>query len=103
MVSSTMDVFDTFVEKGKIHIRYQKIGPRALTIVEGLDSDLDQKRIAKAMAKSFSCATSLHQNKEGNDIIQLQGDQRQFVVEWLVGNEILTEQDKKERLVIHGG
>jgi len=98
-----MDIFDTFVEKGKIHIRYQKIGPRALTIIEGLDDDLDQKRIAKAMAKGFSCSTSVHQNKQGNDVIQLQGDQREIIIEWLLANEILTEQEKKERVIVHGG
>jgi len=98
-----MDMFDTFVEKGKIHIRFQKIGPRALTIIEGLDEDLDQRRIAKAMAKGFSCSTSVHQDKDGNDIIQLQGDQRENIIEWLVVQEILTEQEKKERIVVHGG
>jgi len=98
-----MDIFDTFVEKGKIHIRYQKIGPRALTIIEGLDDDLDQKRIAKAMAKGFSCSTSVHQNKQGNDVIQLQGDQREIIIEWLLANEILTEKEKKERVIVHGG
>jgi translation initiation factor 1 len=98
-----MDMFDELVEKGKIHIRYQKIGPRALTIVEGLDDDLDQRRIAKAMAKSFSCSTSIHKNKGGDDIIQLQGDQREYVVEWLIAQEILTEKEKKERVIVHGG
>jgi translation initiation factor 1 len=98
-----MDMFDELVEKGKIHIRYQKIGPRALTIIEGLDDDLDQKRIARAMAKAFSCSTSVHQNKEANDIIQLQGDQREHVVDWLLQQEILTEKEKKERVVVHGG
>ena len=98
-----MDMFDTFVEKGKIHIRFQKIGPRALTIIEGLDDDLDQKRIAKAMAKGFSCSTSVHQDKEGNEIIQLQGDQRENILMWLSEQEIITEKEKKERIVVHGG
>lgn len=98
-----MDMFDNLVEKGKIHIRYQKIGPRALTIIEGLDDDLDQRRIAKAMAKAFSCAASIHKNNEDNDIIQLQGDQRDQVVEWLLVQEILTEKEKKERVIVHGG
>ena len=98
-----MDMFNTFVEKGKIHIRFQKIGPRALTIIEGLDDDLDQKRIAKAMAKGFSCSTSVHQDKEGNEIIQLQGDQRENILMWLSEQEIITEKEKKERIVVHGG
>lgn len=98
-----MDMFDELVEKGKIHIRYQKIGPRALTIIEGLDDDLDQRRIAKAMAKAFSCSTSVHKNKDGDDIIQLQGDQREYIIEWLLAQEILTEKEKNERVVLHGG
>jgi translation initiation factor 1 len=98
-----MDMFDDLVEKGKIHIRYQKIGPRAFTIIEGLDDDLDQKRIAKAMAKAFNCSTSIHKNKDGDDIIQMQGDQREYVIEWLLAQEILTEKEKNERVVVHGG
>lgn len=90
------------VQKSKIHIRFQKIGPRSITIVEGLDDDLDLKRISKAMKKAFSCAATVLTDEEQNELIQLQGDKRSEVKSWLVDQEILTVQEAKERIVIHG-
>ena len=94
-------MFDLDVQLNKIHVRFQKVGPRSLTIIEGLDDDLDQKRIAKAMARGFNCAASVHLNKAGADIIQLQGDHRQNVKDWLLQQEILTVKSAEERLVLH--
>ena len=88
--------------KGKIHVRFQKTGPRAITLIEGLDDDLDQNRIAKAMKKAFNCSSSVQKDKNAADVIQLQGDQRTQVKEWLIAQEILTQNEAKERLVIHG-
>jgi len=90
------------IHKSKIHIRFQKTGPRSITIVEGLDDDLDLKRISKHMKKSFSCAATVLKDKEQNEIIQLQGDQRDNVKSWLVEQEVLTEAEAKERIVCHG-
>ncbi len=88
--------------KGPIHVRYHKQGPRALTLIEGLDEDLDQVRIAKAMKKAFSCSSSVQKDKDGRDVIQLQGDQRKAVKDWLLAQEILTVKEGAERLVLHG-
>lgn len=96
------DFLNAVLQKGKIHIRFQKTGPRSITLIEGLDEDLDQKRIARAMKKAFSCSSSIQKDEEGNDVIQLQGDQRDSVKQWLVEQEILTEKEAKERLVLHG-
>jgi len=90
------------IDKQKIHVRFQKTGPRSITLIEGLDDDLDMKRIAKAMKKTFNCASSLHTDKNGNEVIKLQGDHRQNVRDWLLAQEILTEKEAKERLVMHG-
>lgn len=87
----------------KMHIRWYKEGSRSITLLEGLDDDLDIKRIAKAMKKAFSCASSIHLNKEdGSEVIKLQGDQRENIREWLVKQEILTEAEAKQRIVTHG-
>ena len=99
---SPQHVLKAVVLKEKIHIRYHKQGPRALTIIQGLDSDLDQNRIAKAMKKAFSCATSVHKDKDGKEIIQLQGDHRLAVRSWLLEQEILTTKEAAERLTMHG-
>lgn len=91
-----MNEFETV--KGNIHIHIQSQGKRHLTIVEGLDADLDLKRICKSMMKMFSCNGKVDNEKH---LLQLQGDQRQNVSQWLLQNEILSNGDL-DRLVIHG-
>ena len=88
--------------KEKIHIRMQTNKNRTLTILEGLDDDLDQHRIAKALKRVLSCASSVQIDKEGREVIQLQGDHRLNVKDWLIEQQILTEKEAKERLVLHG-
>lgn len=90
------------ITKGNIHVRMNKQGSRFITMIEGLDSDLDQRRIAKAMKKAFSCSTTVQKDKAGNDVILLQGDHRMHVKEWLLVQEILTTKEATERLVLHG-
>ncbi len=92
-----MDVFDSVI-KGNIHIHIQTQGKRHLTLIEGLDSDLDLKRICKSMRKLFSCNGKAD---EENHMIQLQGDQRQNVKEWLVQNEIVSK-GELDRIILHG-
>jgi translation initiation factor 1 len=67
-----------------------------------LDTDLDEKRICKAMRKEFNCNGSIDEDKEYGVIIQLQGDQRALVKEWLIAQEILTKAEADERLIVHG-
>lgn len=86
----------------KIHIRLHDQKNRCLTTIEGLDEDLDLKRISKAMKRAFSCSSVVVQGKDGEDIIQLQGDHRMAVKEWLLVQQILTEKECKMRVVIHG-
>jgi translation initiation factor SUI1 len=86
----------------KIHLRYVKTGPRAITIVEGLDFDLDLVRIAQAMKKKFNCAASIQTDKFGNEVIQLQGNHVANVRGWLVQEEVLTKKEAEERVVTHG-
>ena len=89
--------------KGKIHIRFQKTGPRAISLIEGLDDDLDLKRIAKAMKKAFSCASSIHvDEKTQASYIKLQGDHRDNIKDWLLQEKIVEASEAKERIIIHG-
>jgi translation initiation factor 1 len=88
--------------KEKIHVGIIQQGRRFITTIEGLDDDLDQSRIARYMAKAFSCAATVQKDKEGNEIIQLQGDHRLAVRDWLVMQEVITSKEAKERLVLHG-
>lgn len=88
--------------KEKIHVRMNKQGRRFVTLIEGLDDDLDQARIARAMKKAFSCASKVQKDKHDNEVIFLQGDHRMKVKEWLLFQEILTPKEAEERLMLHG-
>jgi translation initiation factor 1 len=54
------------------------------------------------MRKEFNCNGSIEQNEQYGEIIQLQGDQRDNIAEWLVVQEILTKQEAIQRIVKHG-
>jgi translation initiation factor 1 len=98
------DLFATLkTTEKKIHLRtQQRNGRKCITIVEGLDEDLDIKRIARAMRKAFNCNGSIEEDETYGQIIKLQGDQRDNVVQWLCDQEILTKQEADERIVRHG-
>ena len=95
---------DLFQSKAvqKIHVRIQQNGRRNVTTVQGLDDDLDLHRILKALKKTFNCNGSIDKHEQFGEILQLQGDQRETVVEWLVAQEILTKEEVVERVVVHG-
>lgn len=102
LAGSNLESLEFDKKINKIHIRIQQTGRRKLTIIQGLDDDLDHKRIMKAMKKVFNCNGAVVSDEEYGDVIQLQGDQREECVDWLITQEILTESDRKERVVIHG-
>ena len=86
----------------KIHIRVQqRNGRKSITTIQGLDADLDLKRICKAMKRVFNCNGSIEEDKEMGEIIQLQGDQRDNARSWLLDNEIVAKTDA-ELVVVHG-
>jgi translation initiation factor 1 len=93
---------DTII-KSKVHVRiYQRNGKKSITTIEGLEDDLDLKRICRSMRKTFNCNgnVTLDKNNE-QEVIQLQGDQRENVRLWLTDQEIISKSELS-RLVIHG-
>jgi translation initiation factor 1 len=74
-----------------IHIRIQqRNGRKTLTTVQGLPKKFDQKKILKVIKKQFACNGTIVADDEMGEVIQLQGDQRKDVQEFLI--------DKKEGL-----
>ncbi|KAF1956663.1 translation initiation factor SU [Byssothecium circinans] len=74
-----------------IHIRIQqRNGRKTLTTVQGLPKKFDQKKILKVIKKKFACNGTVVTDTEMGEVIQLQGDQRKDVQEFLT--------DKKEGL-----
>lgn len=90
-------------EAKKIHIRTQQNGKKWITMVQGLDDDLDQARIARAMKKTLHCsATACINESDGAEYIKLSGNQRDLLTAWLVDNEVLTDKEAAARIVLHG-
>ncbi len=91
----------TAIRQQKIHIRvHQRNGKKCITSIEGLEDDLDVKRICKAMRKEFNCNGNVAQEETG-EVIQLQGDQREASRKWLLEQEIVTKTEQS-RIVMHG-
>jgi len=61
-----------------------------LTTVQGLPKKFDQKKILKVIKKKFACNGTIVADTEMGEVIQLQGDQRKDVQDFLT--------DKKEGL-----
>ena len=93
----------TDVVKQKLHIRVQqRNGKKSITTVEGFDDDLDVKRICKAMRKMFNCnGNVIHDKEKEIDILQLQGDQRDNVKDWILAQQIIPKSEV-DRIVVHG-
>ena len=68
----------------------ERNGRKTLTTVQGLPKKFDQKKILKVIKKKFACNGTIVNDSEMGEVIQLQGDQRKDVQEFLT--------DKKEGL-----
>jgi len=83
----------------KVHVRVQqRSGRKCITTVAGLADDLDVKRICKAFKKNFSCNGAVQKDEESGEVIQLSGDQRTNVKDFLVDQEIC----HADTIVLHG-
>lgn len=93
---------NTILNKPKLHVRIQKRnGKKCITTVEGFEEDLDVKRICKAMRKQFNCNGNVILGDDDGDVMQLQGDQRQNVKDWLLDNQVF-QKNEVDRIVMHG-
>lgn len=82
-----------------IHIRIQqRNGRKTLTTVQGVPTNYDQKRILKDLKKKFACNGTIVKDDELGEVIQLQGDQRKNVSDFLTSELEI----KKKNVKIHG-
>eukprot|EP00898_Chlorokybus_atmophyticus_P007670 jgi/Chlat1/7904/Chrsp67S07347 len=85
--------------KNYVHVRVQqRNGRKSLTTVQGLQQGFDYKKVLKAFKKEFCCNGTVVEDPELGQVIQLQGDQRKNVSQFLVQEGIV----KKEVIKIHG-
>ncbi|KAJ5930665.1 protein translation factor SUI1 [Penicillium verhagenii] len=67
-----------------VHIRIQqRNGRKTLTTCQGLPDKYDQKKILKRMKKIYACNGNIVKDDEMGEVIQLQGDQRKDVYDFL--------------------
>lgn len=83
-----------------VHIRMQQRNKRkCLTIIEGIPEDIDLKKILRYFKKTYSCNGTIVNNEENNEkIIQLTGDKRDEVAEFLQEEGIVPE----DCIKVHG-
>lgn len=68
----------------------ERNGRKTLTTVQGLPKKFDQQKILKVIKKKFACNGTIVSDEALGQVIQLQGDQRKVVQEFLT--------DKKDGL-----
>ncbi|KAL6624059.1 hypothetical protein PIROE2DRAFT_66900 [Piromyces sp. E2] len=101
--------YDPFADTGEeetqtksfdyIHIRIQqRNGRKTLTTITGLPKEISQKKILKEFKKVFACNGTIVENEDYGQVIQLQGDHRLKVQQFLVDEKIAT----KSQVKIHG-
>jgi len=72
-------------QQTNIHIRIQqRNGRKTLTTIEGIPSKFDLKKILKVIKKQFACNGTIVADEKAGDVIQLQGDQRNAIKDFLV-------------------
>ncbi|XP_029637913.1 eukaryotic translation initiation factor 1 isoform X4 [Octopus sinensis] len=82
-----------------IHIRIQqRNGRKTLTTVQGISTQFDLKKIVKACKKEFACNGTVVDHPEYGEVIQLQGDQRINIKDFLKNHNIA----KDDQLKVHG-
>lgn len=100
---SEKDIFDDTENitnfGSKIHIRIQqRNGKKSICSVQGLNGNLDLKKILKTWKKIMNCNGTILEDENFGKIIQIQGDKRKDIKTFLLENNISTEED----IIIHG-
>lgn len=84
--------------KQKVHIKVRQRTARSyITSIEGLDTEIDLKKLAKHFKKVLNCSGNIDVST-GSSIIKLSGDHRYKVKELLIEQGIVTDDD----IIIHG-
>lgn len=90
---------DDDVQDGLVHIRIQqRNGRKTLTTVQGLSAEYDLKKIVRACKKEFACNGTVIEHPEYGEVLQLQGDQRENICQWLTKSGLA----KPDQLKVHG-
>jgi translation initiation factor 1 len=104
-MNSTSEILDSidsaFAKKQEmIHVRFQqRNSKKSVTTIEGLARDLDLNRILKALKHVAKCGGTIVQSEEHGKVIQLQGDHRDLICNFLTKEEIVPS---KKNIQVYG-
>lgn len=108
MSIQNLDTYDPFadaaggkddVQEALVHIRIQqRNGRKTLTTVQGLSAEYDLKKIVRACKKEFACNGTVVEHAEYGEVLQLQGDQRENICQFLTKGGLVNPQQIK----VHG-
>ena len=90
---------DTDSKEDFVHIRLQqRNGKKSITTVQGINNKYDVKKIMNVLKKELACNGCIINDETLGEIIQLQGDQRANVADFLTEVKIC----KGDSIKIHG-
>lgn len=83
----------------KVHINLQQRTSRKyLTNITGIPDKYDLPKILKYIKKFFNCTGSVLKDEDGNQFLQITGDQRQNVYKFFIECDVID----KENIIIRG-
>jgi translation initiation factor 1 len=87
-------------KNNEVHIRVQqRTGRKCITTLQGLNQGLDFDRLAKEFRRRWGCNGIVVDDENAGKVIQLQGDQREHLTEFLVSEKLV----KPDNIKIFGG
>jgi translation initiation factor 1 len=93
-----LDILDE-IKSSTVHIRIQqRNGRKCITTIQGIEKELGHNRILKALRKKLAANGTVIHDPDLGDVLQLQGDQRKEVNEFLIYNKIYKSSD----IHVHG-
>jgi translation initiation factor SUI1 len=92
--------FSTVNNASKVHIRMQQISTsRRITTVSGLHEEYNVKKISAKLASHLNTSSTVKvDDKDNRRVIQLAGDQREQVRDFLIDQDLCD----LDQIVIHG-
>ena len=82
-----------------VHIQFQQRTVRkCITIIQGLPEDLDFKKLVRHFKKEWNCNGAVIEDETWGSVIQLQGEHRKEVAEFLMQEGLAS----KSEIKIHG-
>ncbi|XP_008328667.1 eukaryotic translation initiation factor 1-like [Cynoglossus semilaevis] len=100
-----LQTFDPFADASKgdavdhVHIRIQqRNGRKSLTTVQGISDKYDKKKLVRAFKREFACNGTVIEHPEYGEVIQLQGDQRKQICDFLHSLGMV----QPEQVKVHG-